>query len=177
MTIIRNQLGTLLLLAVLTTSPLPAQDQLTEHTLRLNDGAQPAMATIDDIAWLAGSYRGDGLGGVVEEIWSEPRAGMMVGLFRATKNDTLMFTELMYISEEDSSLVLRLKHFNPDLTGWEEKNEVEEFHLVKMTDDAIYFDGLTIRTRDNGGMEAYVNARKSDGTLSEFGFVYDRVGQ
>ncbi len=167
---------TIQILLMITALPLAfAQDQLTEHTLRLNEGSQPATATIDDIAWLAGSYRGEGLGGVVEEIWSEPAAGMMVGLFRATKNDSLMFTELMYISEEDSSLVLRLKHFNPDLTGWEEKDEVEEFRLVKMTDNAAYFDGSTIRRGDDGGMAAYVNVRKSDGTLGEFGFVYERV--
>ena len=41
---------------------------------------------VEDFAWLAGYWRGEGLGGVCEEIWSEPLAGSMIGLFRLVRN-------------------------------------------------------------------------------------------
>jgi uncharacterized protein DUF6265 len=42
--------------------------------------AQPTSINI--IAWLAGSWRGEAYGGEVEEIWSQPVGGTMMGMFR-----------------------------------------------------------------------------------------------
>jgi hypothetical protein len=51
----------------------------------------------------------------------------------------------MTIVAEGGSISYRLKHFNADLTGWEEKNEVQSFGLVAREGDTWFFDGLTIR--------------------------------
>ena len=45
--------------------------------------------------WLAGHWRGEGLGGQCEEIWSAPAAGTMVGSFRLMKDGEVSFYELM----------------------------------------------------------------------------------
>ena len=47
--------------------------------------------SIDDFAWLAGHWRGEGLGGVCEEVWSQPLAGTMMGSCRlAERRDPVL---------------------------------------------------------------------------------------
>jgi hypothetical protein len=60
------------LAAVLAASPASAQEKLTERTFRLKAGMQSPPATISDMAWLAGHWAGEALGGLSEEIWSDP---------------------------------------------------------------------------------------------------------
>jgi hypothetical protein len=74
----------------------------------------------------------------------------------------------------NGSLEYRLKHFNADLTGWEEKAEVVRFPLVAVEPDAWYFDGLTIRKEGQGGMIAAVRIGNRDGTSREAVFRYRR---
>lgn len=38
-----------------------------------------------------------------------------------------MFSEYMQIAPDGDSLIVRLKHFNADLTGWEEKDKTVNF--------------------------------------------------
>ncbi|HEX2445685.1 MAG TPA: DUF6265 family protein, partial [Vicinamibacterales bacterium] len=104
-------------------SSLPgyAQEKLTERTFRLKAGEKSPPAAIADMAWLAGRWVGEALGGASEEIWSEPRAGAMMGMYRLVRDGKPIFYELLTIVEENGTLMLRLKHFNADLTGWEEK--------------------------------------------------------
>ena len=45
---------------------------------------------------------------------------------------------------EGESIVYKVKHFHPNLTGWEEKEESVDFPLVKVSHNIAYFQGLTI---------------------------------
>lgn len=72
-----------------------------------------AGATLDDLAPLAGTWRGaiPGAAGeaVVEEIWSEPLGDTIVGLFRwIAPGGRASMVELLSIREEPEGLVLRL---------------------------------------------------------------------
>jgi hypothetical protein len=67
-----------------------------------------------------------------------------MGMFRQTSAEGgLRFYEFYSIQENAGSLVLKVKHFNPDLTGWEEKNDTVDFQLVAIEGTTAYFDGLT----------------------------------
>jgi hypothetical protein len=59
-----------------------AQEKLTANTLTLAKGQASPPASISEMAWYAGQWCGDGLGGMNEEIWSEPRGGVMMGMYR-----------------------------------------------------------------------------------------------
>ena len=65
--------ATLVLLVVSTN--LPAQEpQLqpqTPNTVRLAADAPRPKAQIKDLAWLAGRWEGEGLGGTMDEVWSD----------------------------------------------------------------------------------------------------------
>lgn len=136
--------------------------------------AEPPKATLADMHWLVGHWTGTALGGFVEEIWSEPRGGAMMGMFRLVKGDTPVFYELLHVVEVDGSLAIRLKHFNRDLTGWEEKAQVREFRLVAIRDGAYHFEGMIFYpTADT--LKVVLSIGQKDGSVREETFTYRRV--
>jgi hypothetical protein len=156
-------LGALLVAALIATS-VRAQ---TPNTSRLPAGTKPPAATIDVAAWLAGQYDGTGMGGSVEEQWLPPRAGSMYGTFRLIVGGKTAFSELLTIEPRDDSLVLRVKHFSPQLVGWEEKDKSLDFRFVSATADELRFEALTFRRMPNGGLVIYVAMRRAGETVEE----------
>lgn len=134
-----------LLVVVLFSLPAFSQERLTEHTLKLSPGKKSPASTIADMAWLSGHWTGNALGGISEEIWSEPRNGVMMGMYRLVREGKPIFYELLTLLEENGSLMIRLKHFNPDMTGWEEKNKTVDFPFVEKTDEVLHFDGMAFK--------------------------------
>jgi hypothetical protein len=152
-----------------------SQEKETANTLKLSSTSRP-KATIKDIAWLAGHWKGTALGGVTEEIWSPPMASSMMGSYRLIKNDTLVvFYEIVTITEDNGSLALKLKHFNKDLTGWEEKNEVREFKLVKKEKNKLWFEGMTFEVIDENNFRVFLAIQKKSGEVIEEIFPYKKV--
>lgn len=153
-----------------------AQESLTEHTFTRAPGAPGTPAQVEDMAWLEGHWLGEALGGTVEEIWSPPLAGAMMGMFRLVKDDTTVFYELMTILEEDESLVLRLKHFNGgDLSAWEEKERTVDFPLVAIADGAFRFDGLSFHPEGNDRLIVFLAMHGKEGAIQEVSFAYTRA--
>lgn len=123
----------------------------------LADGALSPPARVEDVAWLEGRWIGEGLGGCSEENMAPPVAGQMMGMFRQTKADgSLWFYEFYTIAAKGPSIAIRIKHFNPDLSGWEEKDGFVEFPLVAIEERAVYFDGLTYALDGRNGLRAAV---------------------
>lgn len=152
------------------------QQRITENTVRLAGGSASPPATITDMAWFAGHWTGEGLGGQVEEIWSPAQAGAMMGMFRLLLDGKTAFYELMTLVEENGSLVLRVKHFNPDLTGWEDKGDSVDFPLVATAGERIFFDGLTVHRLSDNALTIYVAIAAKDGAVREEAFRYRRAG-
>ena len=153
---------------------LLAQEKLTEHTLQLAAGAAGPPARVTDFAWLEGHWQAEALGGEAEEIWSPPGAGTMVGMFRLIQDGKPGFYEIFTLTEEGPTLLLRLKHFNPDLTGWEEKDETVDFPLVAIEEGQAFFDGLTYQRRGPDEMQVYLAMHTKDG-VEEVVFAWKRA--
>jgi hypothetical protein len=148
----------------------------TANTLKLAEGAPRPAATVADLAWLAGRWIGEGLGGTLDEVWSEPAGGAMVGYFRLVAKGKPVFYEIMTLVEHEGSVEMRLKHINPDMTGWEEKNGYVTFKLVKQDSTGAYFEGLSLRRVSDDEMVGYIALRnRTDGTVREEKLVYRRV--
>lgn len=125
--------------------PLAAQE-----TRMAEAGAEPPTATLAEMDWLVGQWSGEGIGRApAMESWLPATGGTMVGTFvQQTVDGGIMFTEHLYLMEEEGTLVLRLKHFNADLTGWEEKDDMLSFRLVAIEPCLAYFNALTLRCAD-----------------------------
>jgi hypothetical protein len=160
--------------------PAPAQESRfqnrTPNTL-MTAAEQPSpSATLGEMTWFAGQWTGTGLGGTCDEVWSQPAAGAMMGMFRLVKEGKLVFYEFLTLVEHEGSLLLKLKHFNADLTGWEEKADFVKFRLLKIEPDAVYFEGLTFKRVGRDKLEIFLALRnRTDGTVREETFVMNRV--
>jgi hypothetical protein len=148
-----------------------AQTQLTDNTVRLDDGQGAGAARLSDIQWLTGYWIGEGLGGIVDEMWSPARRGSMVGTFRMWKDGELAFSEYFHLAEDSGSVRLRLKHFDSDFHGWEEKDKFVEFPLVKVDGKTAWFDGLTYRLNADGTLSVFVAMKRQDGSFREVSFL------
>jgi len=137
-----------------------------QEVLSLNENEESATAKLSDIKWLIGYWQGNGLGGFCEELWMPEKDGSMQGVFRFTEKDTLQFSEYMHIVEENGSLVVKLKHFNRDLSPWEEKEEWTSFKLVKIEGQTAYFHGLTY-SRKGDKLMIYLRLKSADKTSIE----------
>lgn len=138
-----------------------AQSRNTEHTLKLDDPSEQPTASFDDIVWMIGSWEGEAFGGTFEEDWLPPSAGSMTGVFKLIHEGHASMYEFMRIVRENDSLAVQIKHFNADFTGWEDKSEFVSFPLVKLTEDAAYFDGLTYRRLDVDRLVVHVSVRET----------------
>lgn len=130
----------------------------------------------NDISWLEGHWVGNGFNGICEESWMPMSGGTMCGTFKLLVNDKIVFYELMTIVPIDSSdgYNMRLKHFNPDMTGWEEKDQVMQFNFVSMDEKSIFFDGLTYELISEDSLLIKVRVSHKDQTES---FVEIRCGK
>ena len=151
-------------------APLPA----AETRSRVEGVAAPA-ANIADLAWLAGHWVGEGLGGRATEVYSAPAGGQIVGHFGSQDKDgSVRFYELMTIAAKGNSLTYRIKHFNPDMTGWEAKEKFVSFDLVATEPHVWYFDGMTIRRTSADTMTVTVLIHPDSGKTFEAPFTYRR---
>ncbi len=153
-----------------------AQERLTEHTYQLPKDAPLGQGTLQDVAWLAGSWQGTAFGSRFEEVWNPPSAGSMVGMWKLYDDEKgVDFYELLLLKEEGDGLVLLVKHFTRDFVAWEEKADFVTFRLVKVEEDAVHFSGLSFYRRGEDRIDGYIVMTHADGSKTEHHMVYSRV--
>jgi hypothetical protein len=166
--------STLSAILVLAAWPLSALENITPHTVRLTGNESPAKVSLSEMAWLTGRWVGNGLGGRTVETWSAPEAGVMLGTFRLLRDEKTVFYELLTLGENERGLTMRLKHFHPDLTGWEEKEKVIEFRYVRTEGKLVQFEGLTFRRDGEDDLTIFLALRGKDGGVREETFRMQR---
>lgn len=136
-------------LLMLVATPVAAQE-----TRSLAPGAASPPATIDRLSWLAGSWTGEAMGDRVTETYSAPLGGRITGHFAAGDGKGgISFTELVDYVPVGGSIAYRVRHFAPDMKGWEDKDgKPVVFPLVAIEGERWYFDGMTI---DRTGPDAF----------------------
>ena len=150
------------------------QTAVTEHTVRLDDPEKRPAATLDDVSWLVGSWTGEAFGGTFEEVWNPPSLGSMIGFFKFMGDEAVGFYEILLLVEEEGSLSLKVKHFNPDFTAWEEKEDYVDFRFVSADDDVIHFSGISFYRMSRNEIHAWIRMRNGD-RITEEKLVYRRV--
>jgi hypothetical protein len=124
-------------------------------------------AVIERASWLAGRWVGEGLGGELEETWAPAHSGQMVGHFRLVRNGVVVFYELCLLDVVDGGLRMRVKHFNPDFVGWEERDAWHAFNPVSVSEDTLSFTGLILRRVGDDALEIVLSIRYPDGVREE----------
>lgn len=89
--------------------------------------------TIQDLAFMAGQWRGDQDGRLVEEFWSAPAGNNMIGCFRWLRADgRAMVFELLAMTQEADGVRLRLRHHSATLVAKEEKDQPLTLRLAEV---------------------------------------------
>ncbi len=146
---------------------------LTKHTFTAKPELPPVAAKIEDVQFRVGRWLGSGLGGTCEEVWSPALGGEMQGMFQFINQEQVAFRELFALRPEaDGAFILRLKHFDAAMQGWEAKEETVSFRLLALDDRRAIFEGLTIQRRDDQTLVVYVAQQAAGDELRELTFEY-----
>ena len=129
---------------------------------------------LENIAWISGTWHGEAFGGLTEEIWSKPSGGSMMATFKLINDGKISFYEIEIIREIDNSLVLQLKHFGPDLKGWEAKDETVNFPLIEITETKVVFEGMSFVKINETEMNVYVDIENDNGKIETVKFNYTK---
>lgn len=130
--------------------------------------------TVADLSFLEGRWTGENDGELYEEIWSAPRAGSVMGVYREMKGDRTTFYELLVVQESGGRLMLRLKHFTETLVGWEEKDKAVDLPVVRFAKDEVVFESddknrmtrLTYRRVSPTALVAVLERKRDDKLLT-----------
>jgi len=96
-------------------------------------------AEINDLTWLTGNWCGESGEKRFDEQWSAPAGNTMMCMFRWIQGEQVRFYEFVTIEQEAEALILRIKHFNPRLIGWEAKEDSIAFTLVQLVGEKAVF--------------------------------------
>lgn len=97
--------------------------------LALAGGALAGPGSMEDLAWIAGTWRGTLGGSTIEESWTAPIGACMTGTFRVVAKGQPKFYEMLAIEGGAGGPVMRIRHFKPGLVALEEKDGAFAFGL------------------------------------------------
>jgi hypothetical protein len=90
---------------------------LSLFALTASAAAEPF--TLSDLAFLEGHWTSDRSGFVIEEMWTDAQAGVVVGSSRGVQNGAVRFLRFAVVQQTPEGVVMRFKRFNADYTTWE----------------------------------------------------------
>ncbi len=122
-------------------------------------GAAP-KATVQDLAWMTGSWAGPmGGGQVLEENWTEPRAGSIAAVVRMLGQDATSMVELISIEEEGDSLVLHIQQWDPGFSP--RPGGAQKLKLHAVGENRVAWEAV-----GEGGMRSLAYARPAPDTFT-----------
>jgi len=145
--------------------------------------AKKALAGVSpaELSWLTGNWHGQNGQDPVEEHWSPLRGNTLMGMFRWVKNGKVQFYELIAIEQEEENVFMRIKHFDPKLVGWEDRDSAHEWLLVQLEGkEAVFLEfdkpdarWAIYRLESDDRLVSYFT--REDGAVTETGtFEYAR---
>jgi len=143
------------------------------NTLSFRDGMVSPKASLNDVSWIEGHWKGEAFGGIAEEIWSPPLGDSMMFVFKLVSEGKVVFYEIGGIRQIDDTLIFQLKHFGNDFKGWEEKDETVDAKLIKVEKNRVYFDDFTFEKISDDEINIYVVVSEKDKT-EEVKFNYKK---
>lgn len=115
-----------------------------------------------------------------EEIWTAPKSDSVLGIAREIRNGKTVFYEILAIEQDESGPVMKLRHFNHALIGWEDKESPVLLPLVSLTANEAVFERadkqvrLTYRRTAPDTLYAMLE-RTKDGKKRTLEFTYKRA--
>jgi hypothetical protein len=124
-------------------------------------------ADFTQLAWLAGCWEGQTGPVRIEEQWSKPAGGTMLGLSRNMKGDKVIFSEFMRIDQDEGKIVYMARIGT--------RATPTPFGLIRMSADEAVFENLAhpfpqrirFRREANGSLFARIEGMDKGKARSE----------
>lgn len=129
-------------------------------------------ATLSQFSWLAGQWQGQWGPRLAQQVWMPPQSGTMVGVFQLSDNSKTLVVELYSIVSTPHGIELRVRHFTPSLTAWEQSGPAL-LELRSIDSKSIIFESA-----DNGQPKHWVMKRTgADTFVARFEIVPEKGQQ
>jgi predicted enzyme related to lactoylglutathione lyase len=83
--------------------------------------SEPPPPTLQDLAFMTGGWRATHDGDRLEEHFTAPSDGSMIGMFRWSADGGTQMTEHIIIEQRDDGVYFFLRHFHPGSVAWEQE--------------------------------------------------------
>jgi catechol 2,3-dioxygenase-like lactoylglutathione lyase family enzyme len=153
-----------------------------EHGPEPQPAQEPTAATLHDLGFMAGGWRADHDGSRLEEHFTAPRDGSIVGMFRWSGDGGTRMTEHMVIEQRDDGVFLFLRHFNPGAVAWESEqadgpsrfrlDSVGQGHAVFVDPDRDFPRRIVYHREPADRMTVRLEGRSDSGERREMEFVF-----
>jgi hypothetical protein len=105
----------------------------------VGDGQQRQGAALKHLRFLSGRWVSETPAEVQEETWTPVSGDSITGTFRIVQHGRPVFYEFWAVELDDNRPVLKLKHFNAGLDGWEERSTSIKMPLLSNSEnDAVF---------------------------------------
>jgi len=105
---------------------------------------------------------GTGFGRAATECWMSAPNVRMTGMLQLIDDEGRQtMAEIFVLDVFDDGPALRLKHFHPDLTGWEERDAHVVSPLLETSADLVRFDGLVYRLQQDGSLQIELRVKRN----------------
>ena len=119
--------------------PSPSDGTSASTSEEVSGTVAAAKATLADFAWLAGRWQGFWGPRAAQQVWTAPKAGVMMGTFQLAENDRTLVLELFTVVEEPGGIKFHLRHFTPSLVAWEKPGPTV-LNLASLDPKSIAFE-------------------------------------
>lgn len=167
----------------LTAGPSLAADRAAEPE-RAAAPSSLASVKVADFSWITGHWQGEIGDSFIEEQWSGPAGGVIMGMFRLVnggRDGQVVLYEFFTLEASPEGPILWMRHFSPRLVAREDKEGAIAFRLVSYKPGAATFDNhdpedptrLSFRREGEDRLVATLGKVK-DGKPVETEFAYRR---
>jgi len=144
---------------------------LTSLTVRLHaQTPAPLKASVADLGFLTGHWLGTAsFGGSVEATWTAPSGDNALGSMRMMKDGKATMYEILVAEQTGPGVTMRVKHFNPGLTGREEKEASDQYTVVEVGKERMVLEKIggdplrVVWEKRPGGVLAVARGTRKDG--------------
>src|SRR5271154_1142266 len=117
----------------------PARGAASSASEDVSNTAPAPKVALADFAWLAGRWQGSWGPRVAQQVWTAPKAGVMMGTFQLEEDDKTLVLELFTVVAEPGGIKFHLRHFTPSLVAWEKPGPTV-LNLVSADAKSIVFE-------------------------------------
>ncbi|GLU57321.1 DUF6265 family protein [Dyadobacter frigoris] len=147
--------------------------------LSVTSYAQEFKASINDLAFMSGTWTMKHEWGDMEEFWGPPMGNSLISSYRCVKDGKVVFYEFVVIEQVENVPVMKLRHFNPGSIGWEDKNSPLEYPLVSLSKNKAVFEAKDKSLRliyqlTTGNLEVILEEKNKNNGMEKMVFAYKR---